>query len=222
MVSTLVHAALAGFIAAALLGDRFGPKSLAVVLGAVILVDFDTFLGLYIEGAHRAAFHTLLLPVVLASAIAVDTRYRDQSILRERFGDGSPRVAWVTVAAILFAGIGPDLFFNGVNLFYPIHDQFYQLTGQMKLSSTEGFVQTFVDLSPSETGGNGGRKVAVGSTDEVGDRYYTGVDPQPSKPGAESGETERTFPLVTSGEQLLLVLTSVFVVGARLFEERRP
>lgn len=221
MVSTLVHAALAGFIAAALLGDRFGPKSLAVVLGAVILVDFDTFLGLYIEGAHRAAFHTLLLPVVLASAIAVDTRYRDQSILRERFGDGSPRVAWVTVAAILFAGIGPDLFFNGVNLFYPIHDQFYQLTGQMKLSSTDGFVQTFVDLSPAETGGNGGGKVAVGSTNEVGDRYYTGVDPQPSEAGAESGETERTFPLVTSGEQLLLVLTSAFVVGARLFEEPR-
>jgi len=220
MVSTVVHVALAGLIAAALLGDRFGLRSLGVVLGAVILVDFDTFLGLYIEGTHRAAFHTILVPALLAVAIAVDTRHRERSLLREQFGESGPRVAWVGTVAVLFAGIGPDLFTNGVNLLYPVHDQFYQFTGEMKLSTSDGFVQTFIDLSPTETGSDSGQ-VAVGSTDSVGDRYYTGVDPQPSESGVDSGTTERTFPLVASGEQLLLVLTSAFVVGSRCLEEWR-
>jgi len=219
MVSTLVHVALAGLVAAALLGDRFGLRSLGVVLGAVILIDFDTFLGLYIEGAHRAAFHTVLVPALLAVAIAADTRYRERSLLRAQFGDGGPRVARVATVAVLFAGIGPDLFTNGVNFFYPVHDQFYQFTGEIQLSTSDGFVQTFVDLTPAETGGDSGR-VAVGSTDSVGDRYYTGVDPQPSESGVDAGTTERTFPLVASGEQLLLVCTSAFVVGSRLVEDR--
>ncbi|QSG10143.1 metal-dependent hydrolase [Halapricum desulfuricans] len=224
MVSTVVHAALAGLIAAALLRGAFGVRSLAVVVSAVIVVDLDVFIGLWVVGAHRAAFHTLLFPFLLAGLLGYETRLRDRSWLRDRFGTRGVRTGWVAIVAVVFAGIGPDLFTNGVNLLYPLHDQFYQLTGHVRLSTEEGLVQTFVDLSPSESpaGSSGGSgQVAVGSTGEVGDRYWTGVDPQPSESGTESGGVERVFPIVGSGEQLLLVLTSAFVVGSRLLEERR-
>jgi hypothetical protein len=223
MVSTVVHVALAGLIAVALLRDAFGVRSLAVVVGAVIFIDLDVFVGWWITGAHRAAFHTILLPLILVGVLVYETRIRDRSRLRERFGATGVRTAWVTVVAVTFAGIGPDLFMNGVNLFYPIHDQFYQLNGHIRISTKEGLIQTFVDLtptasptaSPDETG-----QVAVGSTEEVGDRYWTGVDPDPSQTGGESEDVERIFPIVESGQQLLLVVTSVFVVGSRLVEER--
>ena len=223
MVSTVVHVALAGLIAVALLRDAFGVPSLAVVVGAVIFIDLDVFVGWWITGAHRAAFHTILLPLILVGVLVYETRIRDRSRLRERFGATGVRTAWVTVVAVTFAGIGPDLFMNGVNLFYPIHDQFYQLNGHIRISTKEGLIQTFVDLtptasptaSPDETG-----QVAVGSTEEVGDRYWTGVDPDPSQTGGESEDVERIFPIVESGQQLLLVVTSVFVVGSRLVEER--
>ncbi|QCC52148.1 metal-dependent hydrolase [Halapricum salinum] len=227
MVSTVVHVALAGLIAVALLRDSFGVRSLAVVVGAVILVDFDVFVGWWIVGAHRAAFHTLLLPLILIGVLVYDTRFREQSSIGQRFGTDGVRTAWVAVAAITFAGIGPDLFMNGVNLFYPLHDQFYQLNGHIRISTKEGLIQTFVDLSPTEspdqspaTSPDSGQ-VAVGSTDDVGDRFQTGFDPSPSETGGESGSVERIFPIVDSGQQLLLVLTSVFVVSSRLLEERR-
>lgn len=220
MVSTVVHAALAGLIAVALLRDAFGVRSLALVVGAVVVVDLDVFIGLWITGAHRAAFHTLLFPLLLSGLVLYETRVRDRSWLRGRFGADGVRTAWVGIVAVVFAGIGPDLFTNGVNLLYPLHDQFYQFTGHVRLSTKEGLVQTFVDLSPAESS-DGSGQVAVGSTEEVGDRYWTGVDPQPSEGGADSTDVERIFPIVESGEQLLLVLTSAFVVGSRLLEERR-
>lgn len=224
MVSTVVHVALAGLIAVALLGDAFGVRSLAVVVGAVIVIDLDVFVGWWIVGAHRAAFHTILLPMLLLGVLVYETRVRDQSHLRNRFGSSGVRTCWVTVVAVTFAGIGPDLFMNGVNLLYPIHDQFYQLNGHIRLSSKEGLIQTFVDLSPTESPSaspDDTGQIAVGSTEEVGDRYWTGVDPEPSQTGGESGDVERIFPIVESGQQLLLVLTSVFVVGSRLVEEHR-
>lgn len=229
MPSTVVHLALAGLVATALLADEFDWRALAVVLAAVAFIDLDTIAGLWITGAHRALFHTLLLPGVLAALLLWDTRLRTESTLRERFAGRGVRIAWVSVAAITFAGIGPDLFFNGANVFYPVHDQFYKLNGEVLLSTKDGFVQTFVDLSPPQPtggeaaasggGGGGGESAALGSTQEQ--QYWTGVDPNPGKAGAESGAVERTFPIVRSGDQALLVLTSAFVVGTRLLRERR-
>ncbi|MUV88683.1 metal-dependent hydrolase [Halapricum sp. CBA1109] len=227
MPSTVVHVSLAGLIAAGLLGRAFEWRSLAVVVvAATVFVDLDVFLGWWIGGAHRAAFHTLLLPALLAGLIVYDTRYREASVLRSRFAAG-PRIAWVTVAAVTFGAIGPDLFFNGVNVFYPVHDQFYKLNGEVLLSNQRGFVQTFVDLSPPEPNGSNatnattptggeGESGAVGSTEEV--HYRTGVDPSR---GEESANVERVFPVVRSGQQALVVLTSAFVVGSRLLGTRR-
>jgi hypothetical protein len=210
MPSTLVHVAVAGLLAAALLGTAFSVRSLLVVLAAVVVVDLDVFVGWYVVGAHRAAFHTLLWPLLGAAAVAYDTRIRGSSRLAGRFGAGAPRVAWTAVAAVALAGIGPDMVTNGVNVFYPVHDQFYAFDGRLELSTKEGVVQTFVEGA------------ARGSTEQT--QYYTGVDPDPSQGGAEqvTGESapERVFPLVESGLQLLLVAASAVVVGVRLRDAR--
>lgn len=210
MPSTLVHVALGALLAAALLADRFRPRALAVVCLAVVVVDLDVFVGWVVTGAHRAAFHTLLWPALGAAAIAYDTTLRDRSALVDRFGSGTPRLAWTVVAAVVLAGIGPDLVTNGANLLYPLHDQFYAFDGKLQLSSKRGLVQTFVE------------DAARGSTDER--QYYTGVDPDPSSGGGEqvtgTEAPERIFPLVASGLQLLIVAASSVIVAVRLYDAR--
>ncbi|MFC4553042.1 MULTISPECIES: metal-dependent hydrolase [Halorussus] len=234
MPSTVVHVALAGLIGAALLAEHFDGKAVLVVMAAVALVDFDVFVGFWIEGAHRAAFHTVLLPLALGVLLAYDLRVRERSLVRSRWDARGVRIAWVTLVAVTFAGIGLDAFFNGVNLFYPVHDRFYKITGKMFYSTKEGFVQTLVDVNldalreavapesgaePSGPGGSGG---AGGDAEKVrttkNTHYRTGIDP--SK-GAEERNVERIFPIAYTGERALLALTGYTVVGLRVWLERR-
>lgn len=208
MPSTLVHLAIAGLLATALLGRAFSTRALAVVLAAVVVVDLDVFLGYYVLGAHRAAFHNLLLPGAAAALLLYDTVLREESSLAARFGRTAPRVAWTTVAAVVFAAIGPDLVNNGANLFYPVHDQFYVFDGRIRLSDQRGILQTFVE-EPSEP--------SVGSSEEV--QYRTGADPDPQQSGADTN-TERVFLVVESGFELLVVVVGTLTAGARVVEER--
>lgn len=106
MPSTVVHLALAGLIAAALLREFVGLRSLAVV-ALVIVPDLDAVAGLLIDGGHRAVLHSLVFPLGLAGLIYYDTRVRTDSWLAGQFEGNGPRVAWVGVVAIVFAGIGP-------------------------------------------------------------------------------------------------------------------
>jgi len=207
--STIVHCALAGLLAAGLLGDAFDARAVAVVLAATIVPDFDAFAGFLIPGGHRSVLHTLLLPLGAAALLYADTRLRDRSFVRERWRERGIRVAWVSIAAIAFAAIGLDMTAGGVNLLYPIHDQFYTLSGELVLSNDRGVVQTFVEL------GGGESEAARGSTEQV--HINSGVDPTR---GAEPKDVERVFPVAQSGWQLLLIVTSVFVLGARLWTDR--
>ena len=207
MPSTLVHLALGALLAAALLGDEFDARSLLVVLAVVAFPDLDTFVGMVIPGTHRAILHTLLVPAAAAAVVAYDTRLRERSTLR-RFGDRGVRVVWVALAAYVLAGIGPDLFFNGVNLVYPVTDQFVKLNGELYLSSQRGLVQTMWSF------GDGGSSV-VGTTDDV--HYRTGVD---HARGTDPADVERVFPIAMNGLQLLLILTAVVVTTARLWLDR--
>ena len=50
MPSTVVHLALAGLLAAGLLGEWFSRRSLAVVLVVTVLPDLDAFVGLVVQG----------------------------------------------------------------------------------------------------------------------------------------------------------------------------
>lgn len=208
MASTLVHVALAALLAAALLGDALDRRAALVVLAATALIDVDTFLGLAITGIHRAATHTLLLPALAAVLVYYDTRVRERSVLARWRPDGA-RVAWVTVVAVAVAGIGLDLVINGVNAFWPLHDQFYTLDGKAVLSDQRGFVQTFVELEPAPAD----EQPPARTTNNT--HYSTGVDPQK---GAEEANVERIFPLVRSGWQLLLLVVGYGALAFRLWE----
>jgi inner membrane protein len=146
MPSTVVHVALAGLVGTALLAEQFDGKAVLVVMAATALVDFDVFVGFWIDGAHRAAFHNLLVPLLGSALLWWDLRYRNRSHLRSRWGARGVRIGWVSVVAVTFAGIGLDAFLNGVNLFYPLHDQFYTFSGKVYYSTEEGFVQTLVSI----------------------------------------------------------------------------
>lgn len=210
MPSLVVHLALAGLLAAGLLGRAFGLRSLLVVIGAVVFADTDVFVGYVLQGGHRSAFHTLLLPLAVGGLVYYDLRVRESSWLRDRFGDTAPRVAGVTLVAYVFAAIGLDFVTGGANVLYPLVDQFYYLNGRFVLSNQRGVVQTFVTLDHWHISAH-----AVGSTETV--HMGSGFDPSA---GREPRNVERIFPVVGSGWQLLLLVTSSIVVGSRLREDR--
>ncbi|MFW6448147.1 MAG: metal-dependent hydrolase [Halobacteriota archaeon] len=209
MPSTLVHLGLAALIATALLGDEFDGRALGIVLLVVALPDLDTVIGLWWAGAHRAVLHNLWVVVLPAVAVVWDTRLRRRSWLRRRWGDRGVHLAWVALVAVLLAQIAMDAFFNGVNLFYPIHDAFIDLSGEIYLSSRDGFVQTFVDLGEPDG-------AVRGSTDDV--HYRTGVDPAPS--GESDAGRERRFPLADDGMLFVVMASGYLVAGYRLLAGR--
>jgi inner membrane protein len=209
MPSTVVHLAFAGILAAAVLGDAFSRRSLTVVFAVVIFADLDVFVGLAVPGAHRAAFHTLLIPVVAGGLLYSDLR-RDRPWLTDRFGGRAPRVAWVSLLAFTFAAVGLDLFTTwGANPFYPLHDQFYSVDGTLEYSTQRGLVQTFVEIGTDPVSDGTGTQ-ALGTTDSY--HVNSGVDPTA---GREPETVDRVFPVAQSGWQLLLVLTSPVVLWAR-------
>ena len=220
MPSLVVHVALAGLVGAALLGREFDRRSILLILFVPVIPDLDAFAGFVVPGGHRALLHTLLIPLGAAALLRYDTRIRQSSRLRGRYGPRGVRIAWVAVVVYAFAGIGLDLFTGGgANPFYPLHDQFYAVSGRLQYSTTKGWVQTFVDLNLDAAGdGSGGRVVEAGQRGSTGEVHVdSGVDPNR---GAEPENVERVFPVVRSGWQLLLVLTSAAVLAGK-FAERR-
>ncbi|MFC6989239.1 metal-dependent hydrolase [Haloplanus sp. GCM10025708] len=207
MPSTLVHVAVGGIVGAALLAAEFDRRSVAVVLVAAAVPDLDTFTGIYLLGTHRALLHTFVLPAAVGGVLLYDARARPRSIVRDRWGARGVRVAGVALLSLLFGGILPDLMTNGVNVLYPLHDQFYTVDGELLLSNQRGLVQTFVELSPPE------QPRTTGNT-----HYWTGVD---VARGEEPESVERVFPVVRSGLQLLVVLLGALTVGGRLLESER-
>lgn len=214
MPSTIVHVALAGLLVAALLPDElFDHRAVVVAAGMTVLPDLDVFFGSLIAGAHRSLGHTLLFPAALAAAVAVDLR-RPEPFVRRLAGPAGGAVAAAGLFAMTAAGIGLDYVVNGVNLFWPVHDQFFAANGRVVVSNQRGVVQTFVELPPEPTGdGGGGQPRTTNNT-----HYSTGVDPQR---GEEPENVERVFPIVRSGWQLLLVAGSSVAVTARLWRQSR-
>ncbi|MFB6267236.1 MAG: metal-dependent hydrolase [Halodesulfurarchaeum sp.] len=207
MPSTLVHVAIGGLVAVALLREEFGWATLGVVLVFAAIPDLDTFVGLVIPGAHRSLFHSVFFVVLVAGVLWADVN-REGSILLNTFDSAGARVGFVALLALVFGGLAPDLVTNGINLLYPVRDQFVQLSGEVLLSNQRGVVQTFVELGKPDAGG-----AVVGSTETV--HYSTGVNPTP---GPEPEHVERVFPVVGSGMQLFLVAMSATLVGIRLRE----
>lgn len=210
MPSTLVAAALAGLLAAALLGEAFDARSVAVVVLAGALPDLDAVAGLVVEGLHNALLHNVFVPGIAAALLVWDTRYRERSWLLDRYGARGVRVAWVALAAYVVPGIMLDLLnVESAAPFYPLHDRFYSVVGRFEVNTHRGIVFTFVqpNLGPGPLFPGARRGTVAG-------RFVVPTFLNPA-PGPDRG-LERVFLAVGSGWQLLLVVTSLVVVGTRL------
>lgn len=205
MPSTLVHVGFAGLIGAALLADRFDARAILLVMGLTAVPDLDVFVGMVVPGTHRAALHTIFFPGLLAALLVWDVLIRNESFVRARWGGYGVRVAWVSILAMAVAGIGLDLFYNGINILYPFHDRFYDFSGEFVLSNQRGIVVTFFETETARGG----------TTADT--HYYTGVDPVREE---TPENVERLFPVADTGERFVLMVTGFLVVAVRLVENR--
>jgi hypothetical protein len=109
------------------------------------------------------------------------------------------------------AGIVPDLLVGGINLFYPIHDQFYTVNGRLFYSTDRGWVQTFFEQQRSQT--EPPRTTANFD-------FRTVLDAEPTI-GANSDQggsqrVERIFPVAMSGFRAWLIPVAVSITAIRL------
>jgi inner membrane protein len=207
MPSTVVHVGFAALVAAALLGTHFDRRSLLVVLAVTAFPDLDTFLGLVWTGAHRAALHNVVLPLVVFGVVFWDVRLRDDSYVLSRWGAQGYRLASVAVlGGWLVAGVLLDAFHNGANVLFPLHDEFIDFSGHLYLSNERGVVQTFISFD----GFSVANESSVGTTADT--HYYTGVDPGPDAPE----DVERIFPVFDTAELALLSVTGYVAAALRL------
>lgn len=204
MPSTLFHIAVGILIGFALLGDRVDRNVVAVIAFAAALPDLDSFLSLWYPGAHRAYLHNVFVFLVPAAVLFMVSVSRARSVIKEHWEDGI-RVLWVAVLVIAVAGVGLDLFGSGVNLFYPVNDQFYHFSGNVMYSNQDGFQQTLFDMESARIG------------DSKNLYYVTGLDPAP---GPDPAGSERVFMFFGNGIQLLLSVTALIAVGYRLRQRR--
>lgn len=226
MPSTVVHVGFALLVAAGLLTDTLDRRLLGLLVAVLVAPELDTAAGLMLPGAHRSLLHTLLLPGLAVGLLYYDTRVRprEASWLRRRCGPRGVRVAWTLLAVHLFAHLLLDYaHLEGINAFYPVHDSFYRLEGELYISNVDGIVQTFVDVSPS--GDGNGVAVDAGATGTTEDtRVANPVDPggEPDAGGGVDGEDEsvdRRFPIAVQGWQLYLVAIGLFATAARRLQD---
>lgn len=222
MPSPVVHAGFALLLAAGLLKGAYDRPALAVVLIAVVLPEVDTLLGPVMPGAHRTVGHTFVLPAAAGLLIYYDTRIRRSSVLRERFADRGVRIAWVALFVHVFAHVLLDwAHLDGVNVLWPLHDRFFRLEGKLLLSSVDGFVQTFVDVSLDPETGE--RHVDAGGTGTTGTVHVDNpVEPDDPADLAGRETIDRRFPIANRGWRLYLLLVGVFAVVARRLQGEPP
>lgn len=211
MPSSVVQVGFAFLMGVGLLGTHYDRRALVVLAGVILFPDADTLAGLVIDGAHRALLHNLLLPVLVGALLYWDTT-REGSWLRERAGDYGVRVAWVGLFVHVFAHVALDWsHLEGVNLFYPAVDRFFELGGEASLSTADGFVQTFVEVAPDPETGTTTVDAGQGGTTEdthVANPAQPSDDPDP-------GPTDRRAPIAVQGWQLYLLVTGLVTLGAK-------
>lgn len=203
MPPTLVNTAFGALVGAALLGAAFDRRSVTAVAGAAALPDADAVASLVLRGATNAVLHNVWLPALAAGLLYWDTRLREGSLLRRRYGWWGVRVAWVALASWVVAGVGPDLFsFEAVNLLYPVHDRFYSVVGKLVLSTEDGVVQTYLESGTLRT---------AGTTADY--HVESWVNPTPGT--ANPPDAERRIRFVESGWQAVVVAAAAATVAAR-------
>ena len=213
MPSSVVHAGFAVLVAVGLLGSYYDRRALVFLVAVLLFPEADTIAGLVLDGAHRSLLHNLLLPAAVGAVLYWDTT-REGSWVRERAGDYGVRLVWVGLFVHAFTHVALDWYhLDGVNLFYPAVDRFFELSGEAYLSSAEGFVQTFVEVAADPETGTTSVDAGQGGTTQ-----NTHV-PNPAQPssgsGGEPGPVDRRAPIAVQGWQLYLVVVGLFTLAAR-------
>jgi membrane-bound metal-dependent hydrolase YbcI (DUF457 family) len=217
MPTSVVHAAVGFLLAIGLLGKYYDRRALFVVLGIVLFPELDAALGLVMDGAHRTVFHTMVPSLVGGGLLYWDTT-RTDSWLRGHWGEYGVRIAWVGLFVHTFAHLGFDwAHLSGINVLWPFVDQFVTLDGEVYISSTEGIVQTFVDISSDPDTGR--RQIDAGQGGTTRD-IHVSTPVQPSKEPV-TGPVDRRFPIAVGGWQLYLIGTGAFALLARTFQTNR-
>lgn len=206
MAPTLVNVAFGVLIGAALLGAAFDRRSVAIVTVAAALPDLDSVAGLVIEGGANSILHAVWVPLVLGGALYYDTSVRSDSWVRTRYDWWGVRVSWVALTVYVLAGIGADLFGSGgVNLFYPVYDQFMTIDGRFVVSVLHepGAVHALTGASQSLPGIE-----THGSTGEYAVDTWL----------APTGD-ERRLRIVDAGWQVIVIAAAIVVGAIRLWRE---
>lgn len=208
MSSTVVHISFAIIIACSIIPiDKFSYKSLLLVVVPVAMLDLDALVFFIQEGLHRALLHNLIIPTIILFLILYDTIIRKESYIKNYYDEET--VIIVSIAsyiAVVFAGIGIDFAANGVNLFWPIHDQFYTLEGQFVISSEEGIIQTFTDTF-FESVNQGNAKTTDNHV------YSTPVNPAPNQPNESS---PLILHIAYTGYQIVIIITSIICLASKI------
>lgn len=218
MPSSVVHAAVAFVLAVGLLGRFYDRRALGVFLVVVLFPELDTAAGWLMDGAHRTVLHNAVFAAVAAGVLYWETT-RERSRIRGQWGARGVRLAWVGLFVHTFAHISLDwAHLSGINVLWPLWDRFFALEGELAVSTTEGFVQTFVEIAEDPETGRG-----VIDAGQGGSRAETHVS-NPAQPSAESdpGPVDRRFPITVYGWQLYLVVTGAFVLVAKRLQTPRP
>jgi inner membrane protein len=218
MPSSVVHAALGFMVAVGLLGRFYDRRALAFLFVIVLFPELDTVMGLLMDGAHRTVLHNMVFPAIAAVVLYWETT-RERSMIRARWGARGVRIAWVGLFVHTLPHIALDwAHLSGVNFFWPLRDQFFNLDGELAFSTTEGFVQTFIEIAEDPETGQ-----SVIDAGQGGTRAETHVS-NPAQPSdePEPGPVDRRFPVVVHGWQLYLVVAGAFTLVAKRLQSPRP
>jgi hypothetical protein len=218
MPSTVVHAAVAFLLAVGLLGEFYDRRALGVVLVVMVAPELDTFAGWFLEGAHRALLHNLVFTAVAVAVVWWDTT-RESSWLRRRFGARGVRLVWVGLFVHTFAHMLFDWsHLDGINLFYPITDRFFNLDGEAFVSTAKGFSQTFIEVTTDAETGQQSIDAGQGGTTQ-NTHVSSPVDPSPD---SEPEAVDRRAPIAVQGWQLYLIALGAFTLVAKKLQSPAP
>jgi hypothetical protein len=207
MPSSLVHATFGALVGLALLQDEFDEWALLAVVIAAIFPDIDSFIAIWFPGMHRTLLHNIFIAVIPAFILFYATQIRGTDFLERHWGAHGERVVWTCIVVVIVAHVGLDVVESGTNIFWPMYDQFFHLTGILVFSAQSGVEQTFYGANAD---------LALGTTEDM--YYVTPVDP--AKPDEPVEEAEIVIPFFGNGYELLLTLVSLLVVGPHIRRQK--